>query len=70
MFWNKKPVEDNRELLRQIGSLMSMLEKRITTLELEVDDIRMRLRKKSFFGKKIEEDTETKDIYKGVLLPE
>ena len=70
----KNPEQQQREstndVLKQIGALISMLEKRVTTLELEVDDIRIRLRKKSFFGTKTEEEDKPKDIYKGVLLPE
>jgi len=43
MFW-KKP--DSSKALKHISDLMTIVEKRLSSLEIEVDSLRIRMRKK------------------------
>lgn len=48
MFFSRKK-QDSSVALKQIADLITMLEKRISSMEVEVDMIRLRLRKKTFW---------------------
>ena len=45
MFWNKP---NSSKALKHIADLMTIIEKRISTLEIEVDSLKIRMRKKLF----------------------
>jgi len=60
--WFKK--QDSSKVLKQIADLMTIAEKRISSLEIEVDSLKIRMRKK-MFPKETEESEESTGINDG-----
>lgn len=51
--WFKK--QDQSKVLKQLADLMTIIEKRVSSLEIEVDSLRIRMRKKLFPKEELEE---------------
>ena len=58
--------ENERKLFRAILDSLNVIEKRMASLEIEVDSLKVRWKKKLI---EPEEQKETKDINSGVILP-
>lgn len=58
-------------LIGQVRDLIVMMEKRVTSLEIQVEGILIRLKKKVYLEPdKEKKKEEPKDLYGGVLLPD
>lgn len=64
MFWKRKEKKDN--LSEELSKSIILLNVRVSKLEIDVDNLILRLRKKMFPPLKEVED----NLYKGVLVPE
>lgn len=67
MFWKKENSNKNFE---ELNKLVQILQTRISKLEADVDNLILRLRKKSFFPRDVEAKEANENLYKGMLLPE
>lgn len=61
--WFKK--QDPSKVLKEMADLMTMIEKRISSLEIEVDSLRVRMRKKLFATENTDQEPEKSRIDDG-----
>jgi len=56
--WFKK--QDNSKVLKQLADLMTIIEKRVSSLEIEVDSLRVRIRKRLFPKEELQDELKPK----------
>lgn len=56
--WFKK--QDNSKVLKELADIMTILEKRVSSLEIETDSLRVRMRKRLFPKEEEEEPAKSK----------